>query len=115
MRRINDLWKILDDYSPSPRDAATPEDAEELLRLYEAEQLKTRVHEAYYRAALEYNGAGDAKNAVRYAMLSIIRGQVMKGPERPFLTSMRELAKSPEAHWSWEFRHPEQEIVKDEL
>lgn len=112
VRQIHSLWKELDDYGPAS--AATPEKAEELLGLYEVEGLETRIHEAYYRAAIEWNGVGDSNNAVKYAMLSILRGQVMKGPERPFLSSMRELIKNPEDHWTWKFRH-RQEAPKDEL
>lgn len=88
--------------------------AEELVRLYEAEGLTTRIHEAYYRAAVEYSGVGDANAAVRCAMLSILRGKMMAGPDRPFLTGMRELIQDPKKHWTWNFRRRDWE-VKDEL
>lgn len=110
--QIHGLWQTLDDYGDAA-DGATPEEAEALVALYEAEGLETRVHEAHYRAAVEWNGVGDARNAVRYAMLSILRGQIMKGPERPFLSSMRELVKNPEEHWTWKFRLRESKSEKD--
>lgn len=111
MERIQSLWKELDDYTSTS--TAIPEKAEELVSLYEAEGLKTRIHEAYYRAAIEYNGVGAPDKAARYAMLSILRGQMMAGFDRPFVGKMKELVKGPEQHWSWKFR-PQME-VKDEL
>ncbi|KAK7729237.1 SET domain-containing protein 5 [Diaporthe eres] len=62
VEQILKLQKDLDDYSPSS--AATPEKAELLVKLFEAEGLVTRMVEAYYRAALEYNGIGSAEEAV---------------------------------------------------
>lgn len=111
MKRIHSLWKELDDYTPASH--ASPEKAEELISLYELEGLKTRIHEAYYRAAVEWSGAGDSTKAVRYAMLSILRGQLMAGSDRPFVANMRELVKDPEKHWTWKFRLREE--AKDEL
>lgn len=111
MERIHSLWKQLDDYTTAS--TATPEKAEELVSLYEEEGLKTRIHEAYYRAAIEYNGVGASAKAARFAMLSILRGQMMAGFDRPFVEKMKELVKDPEKHWSWKFRP--QEHVMDEL
>lgn len=109
--QIHSLWKELDDYTSAS--TATPTKAEDLVSLYETEGLKTRIHEAYYRAAIEYNGVGDSNKAARYAMLSILRGQMMAGFDRPFVEKMKELIKDPEKHWSWKFRPSED--VKDEL
>lgn len=119
MKRIQSLWKELDDYTSAS--TATSEKAEELVHLYEVEGLKTRIHEAFYRAAIEYNGVGDSNQAARYAMLSILRGQIMAGFDRPFVETMKELVKSPEKHWTWNFRHQQShhedddESEKDEL
>ncbi|KAJ4420308.1 SET domain-containing protein 5 [Gnomoniopsis sp. IMI 355080] len=111
MERIHSLWKELDDYTAAS--TATPAKAEELVSLYEEEGLKTRIHEAYYRAAIEYNAVGASAKASRFAMLSILRGQMMAGFDRPFVEKMKELVKDPEKHWSWKFRP--QEHVIDEL
>lgn len=111
IKRIHELWKELDDYSSAS--SASTDKAEELVSLYEVEGLKTRIHEAYYRAAIEYNGVGDANQAVRFAMRSMLRGQMMAGVNRPFVEKMRELVKDPKKHWTWKFRIQEDE--KDEL
>lgn len=103
--QINQLRRELDDYSAS----ATPEKAELLVTLYELEGVAVRIYEAYYRAALEWNGVGDAARATRYARLCLARGLVLRGPERPFVESMRGLVADPAGHWSWRFR------VKDGL
>lgn len=95
---------MLDDYTAEAGSRATPEMAEQLLRLYELEGLYTRLHEAYYRAAIEWNGVGDTTMAVKYATLSISRGQIMAGPDRPFIVNMRKLMEDPKGHWTWGFR-----------
>ena len=75
-----------------------------MVTLFELEGLGGRVQEAYYRAAVEYNGRGDAGLAVKYARLCLDRGLLLRGPNQPFIKSMRELVKNPEDHWSWRFR-----------
>lgn len=112
MERIQSLWKELDDYTSSS--TATHEKAEELVSLYEEEGLKTRIHEAYYRAAIEYNGVGESAKAGRYAMLSILRGQMMAGFDRPFIGKLKELLKAPEKHWTWNFRPQKEEVGEEE-
>ncbi|KAK0738193.1 hypothetical protein B0T18DRAFT_483179 [Schizothecium vesticola] len=102
---LNRLRRELDDYSAS----ATPEKAELLVTLYELEGLEVRMYEAYYRAALEWNGVGDSGRAVRYARLCLDRGLLLRGPDRPFVESMRALVADPTGHWSWRFR-----VVKKE-
>lgn len=97
---LNRLRRELDDYSAS----ATPEKAELLVTLYELEGLEVRMYEAYYRAALEWNGVGDSGRALRYARLCLDRGLLLRGPDRPFVESMRALVADPTAHWSWRFR-----------
>ncbi|KAK3361787.1 hypothetical protein B0T24DRAFT_95968 [Lasiosphaeria ovina] len=94
------LRRELDDYSAS----ATPEKAELLVTLYELEGLEVRIYEAYYRAALEWNGVGDATRAMKYARLCLDKGLSLRGPDRPFIDSMRGLISSPTEHWSWRFR-----------
>ncbi|GAB1316967.1 SET domain-containing protein 5 [Madurella fahalii] len=97
---MQQLRRELDDYST----AATPEKAELLVTLYELEGLQVRIYEAYYRAALEWNGVGDAARAARYARLCLDKGLLLRGEDRPFVESMRDLLRDPKRHWSWRFR-----------
>jgi hypothetical protein len=99
-RQIQQLRRELDDHSVS----ATPEKAELLVTLYELEGLQVRIYEAYYRAAIEWNGVGDSGRAMRYARLCLDKGLLLRGPNRPFVDSMRELVADPTHHWSWRFR-----------
>lgn len=99
-RSILALRRELDDYSTS----ATPQKAELLITLYELEGLEVRIYEAYYRAALEWNGVGDSGRAIRYARRCLDKGLLLRGPDRPFVDSMRELVDDPTGHWSWRFR-----------
>lgn len=106
---IRALWAVLDDYnnnnpSSSSAAAATPEKAERAIALYRDEGLVTRMVEAYYRAAVEHNGVGDAARARAMAERAIRAGEVMESGIRPFLWNMRELARDPEGHWTWRFR-----------
>lgn len=96
------LQKDLDDYSSAS--AANPEKAERLVNLFKAEGLVTRMVEAYYRAAVEYNGIGSAEEAIRFAKLCIEEGEVLESSIRPFMNNMRELVRDPSAHWTWRFR-----------
>ncbi|KAK3320249.1 hypothetical protein B0T19DRAFT_434152 [Cercophora scortea] len=109
--QIRSLLRSLDDYTTKDPNPAThgPQKAETLITLYELEGLQVRIYEAYYRAALEWNGVGDAERAVRYARLCLASGLVLRGPDRPFVRSMRALVEDARAHWSWRFRVP----VKD--
>lgn len=102
MEQILTLQRDLDDYSAAS--AATPEKAALLVKLFEAEGLVTRMVEAYYRAAVEYNGIGNAEEAVRSAKLCIEEGEVLESSIRPFMNNMRELVRDPSAHWTWRFR-----------
>ncbi|KXX81306.1 SET domain-containing protein 5 [Madurella mycetomatis] len=97
---MQQLRRELDDYST----AATPEKAELLVTLYELEGLQVRIYEAYYRAALEWNGVGDAARAAKYARLCLDKGLLLRGGDRPFVESMRELLRDAKRHWSWRFR-----------
>ncbi|KAK0624315.1 hypothetical protein B0T14DRAFT_602675 [Immersiella caudata] len=94
------LRRELDDYSSS----ASPQKAELLITLYVLEGLQVRIYEAYYRAALEWNGVGDSGRALKYARLCLDRGLLLRGPNRPFVDSMKELVANPTGHWSWRFR-----------
>ncbi|KAI1865701.1 hypothetical protein JX265_008024 [Neoarthrinium moseri] len=100
--QILELWKELDDYSPSS--SATPEKAELLVELYGLEGMEGRIQEAYYRAAIEFNALGLSSQAMKYARLCLDKGLAFKGPGRPFIDSMKELLRDAEAHHSWKSR-----------
>lgn len=112
------MWSILDHYGPPPPPPSTttttttttagptPDDAELLIQLYREEGLHTRMVEAYYRAAVEWNGRGDAERAAYFASEAVAAGRVMESGIRPFLENMRALARDPRAHWTWMFRVP---------
>ncbi len=100
VKQMRQLQTVLDDYSSQ----ATPEQAELLVALYELEGLQVRIYEAYYRAALEWNGVGNAAAAVKYARLCLDKGLLLRGEDRPFVESMRSLVRDAEGHWSWRFR-----------
>lgn len=107
---IQALWAVLDQYAPpsSSAAAATPAHAERLVQLYRDEGLHARLVEAYYRAAVEYNGRGDAGRAVHFAQQALEAGAVRESGIRPFLDNMRALARDPAAHWTWMFRVPKE-------
>ena len=102
VEEIHALWKDLDDYSPAS--TGSTDKAEQLLRLYHLEQLDSRMHEAHYRAAIEWNGVGNSTSSIEAARRCLDRGELMRGPEAPFVTNMRELIHDPQKHWSWRFR-----------
>lgn len=102
IQQIHHLWKQLDDHSSTSLKLA--DKAELLVTLYELEGVATRMHEAYYRASLEWNGVGEPVKAVRYARLCLSKGLVLKGPDRPFVKEMQALVSDPGKHWSWRFR-----------
>lgn len=96
------LQKDLDDYSAAS--TTNTEKAERLIDLFEAEGLVTRMVEAYYRAAVEYNGVGRGGEAIKYAKMCIEEGEVLESSIRPFINNMRELIRDPSTHWTWRFR-----------
>ncbi|KAK2604630.1 hypothetical protein N8I77_007543 [Diaporthe amygdali] len=104
IEQIHALWRDLDDYSPAS--AGSAEKAELLVQLYQLEGVETRIHEAYYRAAIEWNGVGNSVLALEAAQRCLDRGELMRGPDAPFARNMRELIQNPQKHWSWNFRLP---------
>ncbi len=102
VRQIKGLIEDLDDYSEAG--SGTPDKAELLIPLQEAEGQIIRMYESYYRAAVEGNGVGEPLKAIKYARLCLSRGLVLRGPGRTFAESMKLLIKDPETHWSWRFR-----------
>lgn len=104
IEQIHALWRDLDDYSPAS--SGSTDKAEQLIELYQLEHLDTRMHEAYYRAAIEWNGVGNSVLAIEAARKCLDRGELMRGPEAPFARNMRDLLQDPRKHWSWRFRLP---------
>ncbi|KAI1658911.1 SET domain-containing protein [Daldinia decipiens] len=100
--QIHALWKELDDHSASSKGSSKK--AELLVSLYEQEGILGRLNEAYYRAAMEYIGIGDAETATKYAALCIENGLLFVGPDRPFIKNMQELIANPTGHPKWKFR-----------
>ncbi len=75
-----------------------------LITLLELEGVTGGLHEAYYRGAIEWAGVGRATEAIKYARMCLGRGLAVRGEEKLFVESMRELIADPERHWSWRFR-----------
>ncbi|KAK6951975.1 hypothetical protein Daesc_006501 [Daldinia eschscholtzii] len=100
--QIHALWKELDDHSTTSKGSA--DKAELLISLYEQEGILGRLNEAYYRAAIEYIGIGNAEKATKYAALCIENGLLFVGPDRPFVKNMQDLIANPTGHPKWKFR-----------
>ena len=110
IEQMRGLMEILDDYSThEPRF----DQAELLALLYDLEDLHGRVHEAYYRVAIEWNGVGRSGEAMKWARKCLQRGLIYRGPGKPFQESMWQLLKEPEKHWSWRFRIKKDDAEQD--
>ncbi|CAK7213052.1 hypothetical protein SCUCBS95973_001668 [Sporothrix curviconia] len=107
VRSIRSLLETLDNYTTAAGGSETgtgPAAAELLVLLFALEGLHARMHEAEYRLALEWNGAGDGLRATQAARRCLDRGLLVRGAEQAFLSSMRALVADPTTHWSWRFR-----------
>jgi len=102
VEQIVALIAELDDYTETGK--GTPDKAELLITLQELEGQVIRMYEAYYRAAVEWNGVGETTKALRYARLCLSRGIVLRGPGRAFAENLRAMMKEPEKHWTFRFR-----------
>jgi len=102
VRQIQNLLVELNNYEK--HGDSMPEKAELLVQLFELEGMYNRVYEAYYRAAIEWNGVGQAIKAMGYARMCLDRGLTLRGPGRPFAENMQDLLKNTTGHWSWRFR-----------
>ena len=102
--KILELQVELDDRSDASE--ATPAVAELLISLVEQENLWIRMHEAYYAAAVEYNGVGEERKTRMYAGLALRRGLVCRGPDNDenSYRVMEALRNDPQGHPSWMFR-----------
>jgi hypothetical protein len=78
--------------------------AQELISLYEQENIHGPITKAYEYAALEYSYVGHRGMAQKYAALAIDAGRLWKGPLDPDVRKMEELFKNPESHPSWKYK-----------
>jgi hypothetical protein len=104
---IQVLKAQLEEWSPSRARRSERDDlamAELLVELYELERLWSMSYEAYALAALAYNAAGSAWDAVRYARKAVEYGVPMAGEEDETMLDMLKLSEDPWAHWSWKWR-----------
>jgi len=106
LERILELQTILSDFDPGS--VATTTMAEELIRLYEEENLYAAKATGHKVAALAYNAVGDTEAAQRHAKVALEVGMVSSGSDE-YAEEMKILLKNPAAHWSWHVR------VHDEL
>lgn len=102
IRQIKRIRRQLENYEASS--SATPQMADLMVSLYEQERLSGSIYEAYTFAAIEWNGAGEPWQAVRYARLAIEAGLASAGPKDRDVKEMIRLADNPWAHWSWMLR-----------
>lgn len=102
IRQIKRIRRQLENYEADS--SATPQMADLFVSLYEQERLSGSIYEAYTFAAIEWNGAGEPWQAVRYARLAIETGLASAGPKDRDVNEMIRLADNPWAHWSWMLR-----------
>lgn len=87
IRQIRLIRGHLEDYSG--KSAATPQMAELFVSLHEQERLEGFIYVAYVFAAIEWNGVGEAWQAVRYARLAIEYGLLAMGPQDQDVKEMK--------------------------
>jgi hypothetical protein len=75
--------------------------AEELLILYEEENIHAALGMGHMFAALTYNAVGDISRAKRHARLALQAGMVSNGSGGGDEEEMRSLREDPKGHWSW--------------
>jgi len=78
--------------------------AEELLTLYEKENIHAALGMGHMFAALAHNAVGDVSRAKRHARLALQAGMVSNGSGRGDEDDMRSLREDPMRHWSWMVR-----------
>jgi len=101
LERILELQIILADYAP--KSAATTAMAEELIRLYEAENLHAARATGHKLAALAYNAVGDVTAARKHAEIALQVGMISSGSDE-YGEEMKRILESPMAHWSYRVR-----------
>ncbi|KIW05732.1 uncharacterized protein PV09_03589 [Verruconis gallopava] len=107
VEEIERLQSMLGDYSaasPIADSETGTRVADLLIELYRLEGMLGPISEAYAYAALEYNSAQRKWEAIKYANMAIEAGLLYGGPKDGDVQSMMELVRSPEEHWSWDYR-----------
>ena len=115
--RLLEIKEELEDHSAESE--GNPGMAEVYVDLIKKEQVWLRMHEAYAVAAVEYNGVGDEKNAVRMSRKALGYGSLCRGPlhggeekneefggveEEESYEDMERLRRDPHGHPSRMFR-----------
>lgn len=100
--RIKELQGFLADWSEDSIGSSSM--AEELLALYEEEEVHAALGTGHMFAALAYNAAGEAKGAKKHAKLAIEAGMVNSGAVDGDREEMEALLRDPRGHWSWNVR-----------
>ena len=98
LHAIAELEAELGDFAST---RASPALAEELLELYVAEGLQSKMGGAYTLAALNYALVGKEDEARRYATLAAETVEWEFGSAAEDAVAMREMARDPRKHWSW--------------
>ena len=101
LERILELQNILSDFDSGS--VATTAMAEELIRLYEEENLYAAKATGHKIAALAYNAVGDVKTAQQHAEVALEAGIVSSGSD-DYAEEMKRLLENPVTHWSWRAR-----------
>ncbi|TPX16407.1 uncharacterized protein E0L32_004056 [Thyridium curvatum] len=101
LREIKSLEELLKDPRTS---GVTVKMVDRYLSLYEQERLQSRMMEAYWTAAINYNNLGYEKRALKYVHLAIQAGIIEMGIESNDIVAMRIMAADPKGHYSWQQR-----------
>lgn len=85
--------------------------SEYLVLLYELEGLVTGIMDAYYLAAVEWNGIGSRIKALSYARLGLANSLPYYGPHEPVVESLQRMIHDTTKHWSWKYRLRNEEAL----
>ncbi|KAH8811514.1 hypothetical protein F5884DRAFT_278761 [Xylogone sp. PMI_703] len=100
--RIRSIIEYQEDLSDwSRRSQGNPTLAEELIILYEREEIHAGSGTAHMLAALAYNGEGRTSLAKWHAKKAIKAGLIYTGTGDANATEMKTLIDNPESHWSY--------------
>ncbi|KAH9440879.1 hypothetical protein MJO29_015232 [Puccinia striiformis f. sp. tritici] len=103
LTRLEELSNKLVDWNEAANQVMLDE-AEELLELYLLERLDNNIADGYTVAAVTYNSFGLTTRARRYATKALATGLTNFGANWEEFEPLRQLAESPEEHWSHQAR-----------
>ncbi|KAA1111491.1 hypothetical protein PGT21_001642 [Puccinia graminis f. sp. tritici] len=101
--RIEELSSKLVDWS-EPANEVMLDEADELLELYLIERLDNNIADGYTVASVTYNSFGHTGRARRYATKALASGLTNFGANWEESEPLRQLAETPEQHWSYKAR-----------